>query len=49
MKGNTLEDAQIVLGHKSIKTTERYYAGFSEERKQKVRDALKRVRGEEVK
>ena len=42
-----LDAAMNLLGHKSIKTTEKAYAKFTEGRKNQVRDALRQVRESE--
>jgi integrase len=42
-----LDAAMNLLGHKSIKTTEKAYAKFTEGRKDQVRDALRKVRESE--
>ena len=42
-----LDAAMNLLGHKSIKTTERAYSKFTEGRKNQVRDALRQVRDSE--
>jgi integrase len=42
-----LDAAMNLLGHKSIKTTQKAYSKFTEERKNQVRDALLRVRESE--
>jgi len=44
---NALDAAMNLLGHKSIKTTEKAYAKFTEGRKDQVRDALRKVRESE--
>jgi integrase/recombinase XerD len=42
-----LDAAMNLLGHKSIKTTEKAYAKFTEGRKNQVREALRKVRESE--
>jgi integrase len=41
--GGTLEDVQWILGHKSRKTTEKYYVALTKKRMEKAIEARRRT------
>ena len=41
--GGTLEDVQLLLGHKSRKTTEKYYVALTKKRMEKAIEARRRT------
>ncbi|MEP7362259.1 MAG: tyrosine-type recombinase/integrase [Acidobacteriota bacterium] len=41
--GGSLEDVQLLLGHKSRKTTEKYYVGLTKKRMEKAIEARRRT------
>jgi integrase len=41
--GGSLEDVQLLLGHKSRKTTEKYYVALTKKRMEKAIDARRRT------
>lgn len=43
MGGGTMRDLQLALGHSSITTTERHYAGFDAQYQKRVDDAVARI------